>query len=64
MGLKLMSATAIFLSLACVQSANAEGGCGPGFHRDYMECADLMDPLSYRGLRLWSHRDQSSCARR
>jgi hypothetical protein len=33
MGLKLMSATAIFLSLACAQSANAEGGCGPGFHR-------------------------------
>ena len=33
MGLKLMSATAILLSLAFVQSANAEGGCGPGFHR-------------------------------
>jgi len=34
------------------------------FTADYMERADLMDPLSYRGLRLWSHRDQSSCARR
>jgi hypothetical protein len=33
MGLRLMSATAILLSLVCVQSANAEGGCGPGFHR-------------------------------
>jgi hypothetical protein len=33
MGLKLISATAIFLSLACVQNAIAEGGCGPGFHR-------------------------------
>jgi hypothetical protein len=32
MGLKLMSAAAIFLSLACVQ-ASAEGGCGFGFHR-------------------------------
>ena len=26
MGLKLMSAAAIFLSLACVRNANAEGG--------------------------------------
>jgi hypothetical protein len=33
MGLKLISATAIILSLACVQNAIAEGGCGPGFHR-------------------------------
>jgi hypothetical protein len=32
MSLKLMLAAAIFLSLACVQSANAAGGCGPGFH--------------------------------
>src|SRR5262245_48969304 len=32
MGLKLMSAAAIFLSLACVGNANTEGGCGPGFH--------------------------------
>jgi hypothetical protein len=31
-GLRLMSAAAIFLSLACVQ-ASAEGGCGFGFHR-------------------------------
>ena len=33
MGLKITSAVAIFLSLVCVQSASAEGGCGPGFHR-------------------------------
>ena len=33
MGLKITSAAAIFLSLVCVQSASAEGGCGPGFHR-------------------------------
>ena len=32
MDLKLMSAAAIFLSLACVQSANAAVNCGPGFH--------------------------------
>ncbi len=33
MGSKLTSAAAILLSLACVQSASAAGGCGPGFHR-------------------------------
>ena len=33
MGLKLTSAAAILLSLVCVQSASAAGGCGPGFHR-------------------------------
>jgi hypothetical protein len=32
MSLKLMSAAAIFLSLACVQNASAAGGCGLGFH--------------------------------
>ena len=32
---KLLSAAsaAILLSLVCVDSASAEGGCGPGFHR-------------------------------
>jgi hypothetical protein len=33
MRLNLMLAAAILLSLGCVQSASAEGGCGPGFHR-------------------------------
>ena len=33
MGFKLTSVAAILLSLACVQSASAAGGCGPGFHR-------------------------------
>jgi len=33
MGLKLISAAAIFFSLASVQNASAEVGCGPGFHR-------------------------------
>jgi hypothetical protein len=35
MCLKLLSAAsaAILLSLVCIQSASAEGGCGPGFHR-------------------------------
>ena len=33
MGLKLMSAAAIFFSLACAQSVNAASGCGYGFHR-------------------------------
>ena len=33
MGLKLTSAAAILLSLVCIQSVSAAGGCGPGFHR-------------------------------
>jgi hypothetical protein len=35
MGLKLLSAAlaAISLSLVCVHTANAAGGCGIGFHR-------------------------------
>ena len=33
MRLNLTLAAAILLSLSCVQSASAEGGCGPGFHR-------------------------------
>jgi hypothetical protein len=32
MRLKLTSAAAILLSLVCVQTASAAGGCGPGFH--------------------------------
>jgi hypothetical protein len=33
MRLNLTSAAVILLSLGCVQSAIAAGGCGPGFHR-------------------------------
>ena len=35
MGPKAVSAAsaAILLSLVCIGSASAEGGCGPGFHR-------------------------------
>ena len=35
MGFKLASAVsaAILLSLVCIHSASAEGGCGWGFHR-------------------------------
>jgi hypothetical protein len=35
MSSKLLSAAsaAILLSLVCIDSASAEGGCGPGFHR-------------------------------
>jgi hypothetical protein len=35
MCLKLLSvaSAATLLSLVCIHSASAEGGCGPGFHR-------------------------------
>jgi hypothetical protein len=35
MCLKFLSAAsaAILLSLVCIHTASAEGGCGPGFHR-------------------------------
>jgi hypothetical protein len=46
MGVKLVSAAAILLSLVCVQSASAEGGCGPGFHRGpYGGCRPNRGPV-------------------
>ncbi len=49
MRLKLMSTAAILLSLACVQSANAAGGCGQGFHRGYYGACRPNGPVVYPG---------------
>jgi hypothetical protein len=48
MGFRLVSASsaAIMLSLVCIHSANAEGGCGPGFHRGpYGACRPNRGPV-------------------
>jgi hypothetical protein len=48
MCLKLLSAAsaAILLSLVCIHSASAEGGCGPGFHRGpYGGCRPNRGPV-------------------
>ena len=58
----LAAATAMTL-LACVDTASAAGGCGPGFHRGPYGDAVLMQsllnqrlPLWWRPPRLWSLR--------
>ena len=48
MCLKLSSAVlaAALLSLVCIDSASAEGGCGPGFHRGpYGGCRPNRGPV-------------------
>jgi len=47
MGFKLTSVAAILLLLACVQSASAAGGCGPGFHRGPYGACRPNGPVVY-----------------
>ena len=47
MGFKLTPVAAILLSLACVQSASAAGGCGPGFHRGPYGACRPNGPVVY-----------------
>ena len=46
MRLNAMSSVAILLSLVFLDSASAEGGCGPGFHRTpYGRCRPNEGPV-------------------
>jgi len=42
----LPASAALLLSLACINDASAEGGCGPGFHRGpYGGCQPNRGPV-------------------
>ena len=54
------AAAAILLSVFCVDSASAAGGCGPGFHRGPAGDVCLIEGRSW-SPRLWWYR--LSCTR-